>query len=256
MDLRLLNKYSPRTPLDFPHSENQLAHLQNACHFSSFDVISGFDFLPVHGVSQNIFTITIPFGAYKMCGAPMGWCNTPQLFQARIMQELLEPTRLFCRTKRGCLQWIDDSLLYADTYEKLMETMDSFLKQIINKRLRLSVLKCTFYTQEAEFCGRIISGDGWTFKPKFWEAIRNMPRPTKASQLSQAIHVAQWLAVTIPRFSELRDGLDKVMGNHANKPKKVLKQKRHKVQWTDEGIKRLRVGIVLRHFWRYLPDTT
>ena len=104
------------------------------------------------------------------------------------------------------------------------------MKQIINKGLRLSVLKCTFYTQEAEFCGRIISGKGWTFKPKFWDTIRKMPRPVKASELAQAIHVAQWLSVSIPKFSEVRDGLDKIMGNHANKPKKVLKQKGHRLQ--------------------------
>ena len=64
-----------------------------------------------------------------------------------------------------------------------------------------------------------------------------MPRPTKPSELAQAIYVARWLAVTIPKFSEVRDDLDKVMRKLANKPKKVLKQKAHKLQWMDEGIR-------------------
>ena len=156
VDLRLLNKYTVKTSLDLPHLENQLMHLQDAKFFASFDVISGFDFLRVHPDSQHIFTITTPFGAYEMCGAPMGWSNTPQLFQARIMQEILEPIGLFCRPGRGCLQWIDDSLLYSNDFNELVRMMDQFLKQVIAKGLHLSVKKCILYTEKAEFCGRTI----------------------------------------------------------------------------------------------------
>ena len=62
-----------------------------------------------------------------------------------------------------------------------------------------------------------------------------MPDETVGAIAGDARRV-QWFAVAIPRFSQVRDGLNKVMGNHANKPKKGLKQKGHELQWTDEGI--------------------
>ena len=77
MDLRLLNKYTQKTPFVLPHLENQLQHLGNSGHYASFDVVSGLDFLPVERASEHIFTVTTPFGAYEICGAPMGWTNTP-----------------------------------------------------------------------------------------------------------------------------------------------------------------------------------
>ena len=80
-------------------------------------------------------------------------------------------------------------------------------------------------------------GKGWIFKLKFWEALRLMPRPIKASELAQAIHVAQWLSVTIPNFAEIRDRLDSVLGKHCNKPKKVLKEKGFSLKWTPDGIR-------------------
>jgi len=236
VDLRLLNKHTQKTPLDLPHLENQLQHLGDSGFYSSFDVVSGFDFLPVERASQHIFTVTTPFGAYEMCGAPMGWTNTPQLFSSRILQEVLSPTGLFCRPNNGILQWIDDSLLYANSFDKLLEMMHIFLQQIIHRGLRLNVRKCEFFTRRVEFCGRIISRDGWTFKDKFWATIRDMPRPQKISDLAQAVHVAQWLSVSVPGFAEVREKLDRILGDNRGKPKKLLKAQGTNITWTQDAI--------------------
>ena len=236
VDLRLLNKHSIKTSLDLPHLENQLMHLQDAKFFASFDVVSGFDFLPVDKSSQHIFTITTPFGAYEMKGAPMGWLNTPMLFQARIMQEVLEPIGLFCRPRRGCLQWIDDTLLYSDNLPDLFRMMDDFLAQVERKGLHLSVPKCVLFTEKAEFCGRIFEAGKWNFKEKFWTTIRELNRPRTVADVAQAIHVAQWLSVAVPDFAAVRDQLDELIGRVGNKPKRTLRETGGLVRWTPEGI--------------------
>ena len=58
VDLRMLNEYTLRKLLDLPHLEKQLVHLQNECHFSSFEVFSEFASLRVPPKFQRIFTMT------------------------------------------------------------------------------------------------------------------------------------------------------------------------------------------------------
>ena len=99
VDLRLLNKYSKKAALDLPHLENQLQHIQGAKHFASCDAFSGYDFCPVDKDSQKFFTITTPFGAYKMTGAR----NSAQYYQVRMTMQVLEPPRPFLPTGDGRL---------------------------------------------------------------------------------------------------------------------------------------------------------
>ena len=54
-------------------------------------MLSGFDFLPTSEGSRKYFNIITLMGAFQMNGAPMGWLNTPQTFQERIMSEILTP---------------------------------------------------------------------------------------------------------------------------------------------------------------------
>jgi len=232
VDLRLLNKYTQATPLDLPNLENQLQHLQNASYSSSFDVISGFDFLPVEDTSQEIFTIVTPFGAYKMKGAPMGWINTPMLFQTRIVQEVLHPTHLFCRASNGIAQWIDDTLIYGTSFDNLINMTDSFLKQVINKGLRLNIKKCTLYAREIEFCGRILREGRWSFHQKYFKAAL-MSKPNKLHQLMDVIYVAQWLSLALPDFAKLRDRMAGQLNAHGY-TKKQLKRMDMDINWTDD----------------------
>ena len=233
VDLRLLNKYSELTPLDLPNLENQLLHLQKSKHYASFDVISGFDFLRVEKSSQEIFVITTPFGAFRMKGAPMGWCNTPQLFQARIVQEILHPIGLFCKLSRGILQWIDDSLIYSDSFDELLDMMKKFLRQVQVMGVRLKIKKCVLYTKEAEFCGRIVSNGTWKFLPKYFNSCMNMKKPDKLHQLMEVVYIAQWLSGAVPGFARVRDKLTHSLEQHGL-TKRALKEANIDIDWTEE----------------------
>ena len=67
--------------------------------------VSGFNLL--HTASE-LFVIITPFGAYKMNSAPMGWLNTPALFQDRIATEILLEADLYLKYEIVAAVWIDD----------------------------------------------------------------------------------------------------------------------------------------------------
>ena len=142
VDLRLLNKYSRKTPLDIPHLENALNHVQNAKWFATLDALSGYDFLRVAKGFEKFFTITTPFGRYEMQGAPMGWCNTAQYFSYRIIQQIHMPTGLYHKPNNGVIQWIDDTLLYATSFKELLKNMIAVIDQFMKMGVRLNIGKC------------------------------------------------------------------------------------------------------------------
>ena len=193
VDMRALNNISKKTALIMPILEEQLNTVAGSTHFGTFDVLAGFDFLPTGENSQKYFNLITPEGAFTMCGAPMGWVNTPAIYHNRIVTEILEPAGLYEKVERcGALQWLDDTLLHAKTFEDYVEGLRKFLKAVIAKGVRLSIKKCELYNSEVEWCGRRISGEGWNFDGKFYDKILSVTRPERAWELAQVIYLCNW----------------------------------------------------------------
>ena len=205
VDMRKLNKQTKRTSLMMPNLEQQISYPQKATYYGSFDILSGFDYLPVSEESRKYFVLVTCFGAFEFCGSPQGWINTPQLFQNRMLVEILQPIDLFGKPETGIIQWIDDSMLYSRNFSDYLQALKKFLQQMIKKNLRLNITKCTLLAREAEWCGRIINSTGWTYSPKYFGKILNTPRPTFTHELAQALYLVNWLSPAIPNLAELKD---------------------------------------------------
>ena len=231
VDMRALNKITVRTALDMPFLDQQLDYIDGAKVFGTFDVLSGFDFLPTATNSQKYFTLVTKDGAYTMCGAPMGWLNTPALFQERIQSNILKPIGLLGKKVNGAIQWLDDTCLYAQDFDTYLEMLEKFLEQMIKRGVRLSIEKCELYGTEIEWCGRRINAQGWNFMTKFYEKILTVQRPVRVWEMAQVIYLCNWLAPAIPMLSQLRDKFNQFcMG----KKMKKLKKENKLIEWTPE----------------------
>jgi len=203
IDMRPLNDLVLKSALPFPNLDAQLQCLGDTAHYGTFDVLSGFDMLTTHEQSQQYFGITTVFGTYYLVGAPMGFVNTPQVYSDRIVNEVLQPSQLFMQSRRGVLQWLDDSLLYSTDFKSYLQLLDAFLTNLEHVAVRLSVKKCVFYTRTAIWCGRSITAAKISFEERFYETITNMQRPRTASELAQALYIANWLSPTIPSLAHV-----------------------------------------------------
>ena len=137
LNMKPLNNITKNSALVLPKLEKQFTFLRSAKIFASFDILSGFDFLETHVDSRKYFNIIVPGAAFEMIGAPMGWKNTPVLFQNRLMTEVL--CELYGRKGSGCCQWIDDTLIYSENFNDFLEVVSTFLDRIIAKRVRLNI---------------------------------------------------------------------------------------------------------------------
>ena len=231
VDMRNLNKISVKTAMQMPLLEDQLKDVSGAKIFGSFDVLSGFDFLPTHENSQKYFTLVSSDAAYTMCGAPMGWLNTPALFQDRIVRNVLRPNNLYRKERNGAIQWLDDTLLYAEDFESYCKNLRKFLQGMIDRKVRLSIEKCELYGSEVEWCGRKISAEGWNYATKFYEKILLTQPPVRAWELAQVIYLCNWIGPAIPNLSKLRDKFSSF--TDGTKMKKMKKENKL-VIWTPE----------------------
>ena len=231
VDMRRLNENTRKTSLMMPNLEQQLNFPVDCNFFGSFDILSGFDYLPVEEDSRKYFVIVTCFGSFEFCGSPQGWVNTPQFFQNRMLSEILQPAELFAVSDGGILQWIDDSLLYASSFSKYCQTLDKFLKQLIKKNLRLNVNKCTFISQEGEWCGRRLERNHWSFSKRYFDKILLTPKPTFTHELAKALYLINWLSPTIPKLAELRDIFSPLI--EPGITSKELKKRNEVVPWEE-----------------------
>ena len=112
-DMVCLNRCCTKTPLIMPLLEQMLSNLGK----STWDLLSGFNLMRVN---TDLFVIVTPFGCFQMESAPMGFLNTPQVFQERITSEVLEPAGLLCVPDDGAGNWVDDTLVYGSSVENFL----------------------------------------------------------------------------------------------------------------------------------------
>eukprot|EP00924_Labyrinthula_sp_SR-Ha-C_P011423 augustus_masked-scaffold_46-processed-gene-0.9-mRNA-1 protein AED:0.36 eAED:0.36 QI:0/-1/0/1/-1/1/1/0/2648 len=209
IDLRELNEMVEVSGASLVDLEAQLNWLpQNINYIASLDALSGFDMLPISKDAEKYFNISTPFGCYRLLGSPMGLINTPFVYSTRMISYILGGHNgVFGTPNQGCLQWLDDSLVYSQTFEGFISVLETILKNCLKYKLRLNANKCIFITQSTEWCGRTISKEGWNFSTKHFNKILKMNSPRTLGQLEDILYVSSWLAPAIPKLSTLKTQL-------------------------------------------------
>ena len=187
VDLRRVNACVEKIAVSLPNLEAQLSWLPSGIQYmAGMDMLSGFDLLRTHPEDTQYFGISTPFGTYRMLGAPMGYTNTPQIYQERMTQDILGAASegaIFATTPEGVLQWLDDSLIYATSWEGFLETVSTYLDNCIKWKVRLNVMKCQVIARKITWCGRSLTPKGWQYSTEYFEKILKIPEPSPVQEL-------------------------------------------------------------------------
>ena len=256
VDLRKLNDMCHQTALLLPDIEGQMQSIpSDVKFFACFDCLSGFDLLRTHPDHVKYFGITTPMGNFALKGAPMGYKNTPVVYQNRIIRYILGWNKkfpednpnglpgLFCRDRAGSLLWLDDILIYATTFEEFMEVLEILFKNLLRYKVRLNMSKCEIIKTQATWCGRVISPKGWQFARSYYEKILQIARPKNLKELEQVIYVLGWLQPSIPSCAKMKD--------HFMKMSIALRENR---KLTDRVVRKSDERITVNHYWTVVDD--
>ena len=167
-----------------------------------------------------------PFGAFKMLVAPQGYLQSPQVYQDRIVSEVLHGMH-----GSSCVNWIDDCLLFGRSEPEYLQRLDDILGRYAAKKVKLSFAKCNFYSKAVIWCGREISAKGVRFSPDYYDSVLTTREPDTAAELHDFLFAFNWLSSTLnPQiFLEARAKLWDVLNdvfNDINSARRAATRKR------------------------------
>lgn len=164
--------------------------MQGAKIFCHLDITDAYTHLPVDEEFSVALTLNIPtYGLIRPTRAVYGAANIPAIWQRRVATIL----------KGLHILNFYDFLVYEDTFDKLLLTLNAVLIRLKQHGLRLNRAKCTFATFSVEFLGHRSDALGVHKSDKHIQAILKALKPNTPQDLELFIGKAT-LQHIHPRF--------------------------------------------------------
>ena len=131
---------------------------------------------------RTAFTVGA-LGFYEFSKMPFGLASSPAVYQ-RLMEECLGDYNM-----NICVIYLDDLVIFADTYEEHLERLDKVLTRLHECKLKLAAEKCFFLQKKVKFLGHVVSERGVETDPDKIERVKNWPTPTNPDELRSFYHL-------------------------------------------------------------------
>lgn len=76
-----------------------------------------------------------------------------------------------------CLIYIDDIIVFADSFESHLARLSQVLDRIAEQGLKVSPKKCFLFQRRVSFLGHIVSTEGISADPTKIESVKTWPSP-------------------------------------------------------------------------------
>lgn len=162
VDYRQLNQ---KEAFPLPRIEESLDALSSARWFSTMDLASGYNQVPVAEADWPKTAFCTPFGLFEWNRMPFGLCNAPSTFQ-RLMQRVVGDQ--LCQS---LLLYLDDIVFFSSTVEQHLERLEVVLGRLRQEGLKAKLTKCAFFQKEVRYLGHVISDQGVSTDPSKVEVV-------------------------------------------------------------------------------------
>ena len=165
--------------------QDSLLKLEGFQYATSLDLNMGYYHIELSPHAKQLCTIVLPWGKYEYQRLPMGLCNSPDIFQAKIscLMANLEYVRAY----------IDDLLIITKgTYLEHLQKLATVLKRLQQAGLKVNANKSWFAQEELEYLGYWITRNGIQPAQEKVSAIQNISAPTKKKELRRFIGMVNY----------------------------------------------------------------
>lgn len=175
MDYRLLNSKTRKDSFPLPRIEESLDTLSGARWFSTLDLASGYNQVPMAEQDRPKTAFCTPFGLFEFNQMPFGLCNTPSTFQW-LMQHMFSDQQ-----DQSLLLYLN-IIIFSSSVEQHVQRLEMVLGQLQWEGLKAKAEKCAFFQQQVSYLGHVISNQGVSTDPKKIEAVAGWQRPHHISE--------------------------------------------------------------------------
>lgn len=230
VDYRQLNSKTRKDAFPLPRIDESLYALAGARWFSTMDLASGYNQVPVSEADRPKTAFCTPFGLFEWNRMPFGLCNAPSTFQ-RLMQRLFGDQQC-----QSLLLYLDDIIVFSSTVDQHLERLEMVLGRLKQENLRAKLSKCAFFQKEVRYLGHVVSDKGVSTDPGKIEVVANWKHPPTVSELRSFLGFASYYRRFVEGFARLAAPLHRLVAKLAS-----TKSNRRAVQtltenWTEECI--------------------
>ena len=228
VDYRQLNSKTRKDAFPLPRIDESLDALSGACWFSTLDLASGYNQVPVTEADRPKTAFCTPFGLFEWNRMPFGLCNAPSTFQ-RLMQRIFGDQQC-----QSLLLYLDDIVVFSSSVEQHLERLRVVLGRLQAEGLKAKLSKCAFFQKEVHYLGHVISGQGVSTDQGKIEVVANWPVPTTVSELRSFLGFASYYRRFVEGFAKLAAPLHKTVAEFGRTQASRASERGVIKCWTDE----------------------
>ncbi len=197
VDYRKLNAVTVKDAYPLPNIEDAVNTLAGAKYFCTLDLASGYWQVEMSEEAKQKTAFVTREGLFQFNVMPFGLSNAPATFE-RLMELVLKGM-----TWRQCVVYIDDIIVFGETFKETHERLQSVFGRLRQAHLRLKPKKCFLFKPSTLYLGYVVSAEGVKPDPNKVEALRTWHRPCDIKGLRAFLGMASYHRKFITNFSEI-----------------------------------------------------
>ena len=204
LGFRKLNEVSePATLHPIPLIDDLLDRFASAQYFSILDAKAGYHQMPLKEEDSEVLAVVVPWGQYEWAGrTPFGLKGAGYSFQ-RMMATVLSSSNF---TEALC--YLDDILIWGDTWEVHVDRLKSVLQKVSWAGLALNPTKCQFGVKEVTYLVSIIRNGMVSIGDQRVAHLRSLPVPTTVRELRRVLGGFSFVQRWLPGIAEVAKPLN------------------------------------------------
>ncbi len=179
---------------------------------STLDLTAGFHQIELEESCRDITTFGCPSGKYRFKRLPFGLKNASSIFQQTVDKVL--------RGQSGADCYIDDILIYSETWEEHLVTLGKVLTRLEDAGLKVKRAKCKFGKRTLRYLGHIVGGGTVAVLKDRVKALKEWPKPTTKKQVKAFLGTVGYYRRFVPNFAQWTSALTPLTQREA--PDRVL----------------------------------
>ena len=150
-DYRKVNMVTKSDAYPIPRIEDYIDDVGNASFVTKMDLLKGYWQVKMTDRAKAISAFVTMGGLYQYNVLPFGMKNSGSSFQ-RLMNKILKGVK-------GCFVYIDDILLYTESWPEHVELLEEVFKKLDEANLTVNLAKSHFVRADVEYLGFKIGGE-------------------------------------------------------------------------------------------------
>ena len=208
-----------------PRIDDTIHSLIGSQFFSKLDLRSGYWQVEMEEDSKPLTAFSVgPLGFYECNRMAFGLTNAPATFQ-RLMEKCMGELNL-----RDCLIFLDDVLIFSDTFEEHIVKLEAVFSRLKQHGLKLKASKCEFFESQITYLGHIVSKEGIQTDPQKIEALTSWPVPKSVKDVRVFLGFSGYYRKFVQDYARIVKPISDLLIGHPTS-KAARKSKKAKASW-------------------------